>query len=553
VLLLLGGTTVVGLFLLTTLPPPPNCQQLSQFSADSERLYCAQLAAQSGKLDQLVAAMHMVQYWPEDHPLYSEAQRLMGQWSQAILNLARQKINQGDLKGAIAIANQIPVNSPLYPETKVAIASWQQEWRQGEVITRKFQTALKGKQWQLAWAQLQGLLKLNLKYWNSSKQSQFQQRLAAEKEGWQSLQEAQELAKTNTLEDLEQAIALAGKINPNTYVRAQAQAQRNLWSRTLLQMAAKLFATQDFNGVVAVAQKIPQDVPAYAIAQDWIHLSLAHNSAKKAQVFALLDALSAVEQIPPQSPLYPKAKAKAAFWKFHLEDQIKLQFAHAIASFDQRFTFQLAINEAQQVAPKRPGRGLSQTLIASWRKELQEIEDRAAFANAQQVAQPGTVEQLKTAVLLASQIQQGQPLRIAAQTAIAKWTKQIQTQEDQPILDLARAFAQRGDLIAAIDAAQQIAPKRALYAEAQGAVNEWRTQIQIAEDRPILDAATALAGQGRLDAAIQTAAQIRAGRPLYPEAQKAIARWQEQRQAVFTPAPLPSENPSTPPEEDFQL
>ena len=108
--LLVGfGVTGAAAFLwLLTMPPPPNCQQLSPLAADGERLYCAQQAAKSGKLDQLESAVAMVQAWPKEHPLYSQGQHLIGEWSKLILGFARAKIELGDLKGALAIVAKIP-------------------------------------------------------------------------------------------------------------------------------------------------------------------------------------------------------------------------------------------------------------------------------------------------------------------------------------------------------------------------------------------------------------------------------------------------------------
>ncbi|MEW6498490.1 MAG: hypothetical protein AB1589_39230, partial [Cyanobacteriota bacterium] len=95
--------------------------------------------------------------------------------------------------------------------------------------------------------------------------------------------------------------------------------------------------------------------------------------------------------------------------------------------------------------------------------------------------------------------------------------------------DLAEALAQRGDLVAAISTAGQIRSERPLYPEAQKAIANWVAHVQTIQDRPILDAANALAAQGRFDAAIATASQIPAQRALYGQAQAAIARWTEQK------------------------
>jgi hypothetical protein len=526
VILVLGGTGVIGVLLLTTLPPPPNCQSISPLAADAERLYCAQLAAQSGKLDKLLAAMKLVQGWSVNDPLYNDAQRLKEEWSRDILAIARQHLKQGDIQTAIAVAKQIPESSPLYAQTQATIASWQQQWQQGEQIIGKFQNAVKVQNWKQAWQQLESLLQLSSNYWRTSKHDQLMLQLAIEKQSWQQLQDARNLANSSTPEQLADAIAMAGKVNPSSYFKAQAQAERNKWSSALLQTAATLFRSQNFSGAIARAKGVPADVSVYPEAQDWIRLSRASEAGQKNQVMSFLDALSQVRQISPKSRLYVEATARESLWQSQLQDLMQLQYASAIAGFDQGITLQMAIDHAQLVGPKRPERILAQTLIASWRKQLQQIQDRSTLAQARVLGKPGTIDSLHSAIALASQVALGQPLRIEAQTAIAQWNQQIQTIEDQPLLDLARAFAQQGDLASAIETAQKIRPGRALAKEAQTAVDDWVDQIQISQDRPLLDAAKALADQGRLKAAMVTASQIRADRPLYPEAQAAIARWQ---------------------------
>ncbi len=541
---LMGVTVAAGVLWLTKLPPPAHCQSISPLSSDSERLYCAQLAAESGKLDRLVAAIKLVQNWTPEHPLYSEAQRLIKEWSEAILDLAQQKIKQGDQSGAVRIASKIPVSSPLYPEAQAAVATWQQELKWSQEIIRQFKEALKVQNWSQASQLIPRLSQINQEYWNVSRVDALMRQVAAEKEAWQQLEEARELAKTNRLAQLEEAIALAGKVNPNSFVKPQALVEQSRWSRSLLEIAAGLFKNQDFAGVVNVAQRIPGNTSLSQEAQDWIQLSRASQAAKEDNILALVDALAAVNQIDAKSPLHRLATTQAALWKSQLQDHAQLKFAGAIASFDQRTALTYAIDQATRIAPGRPRRILAQTLVAQWRKEIQQIEDRNKLSQAEQLANRGTIEQLKEAVEIASKIQLGQPLRIEAQTAIAKWKRQIETIEDQPILDLAQTFAQRQDLIAAISTAGQVRPGRALHTTAQRAIAGWEAQVQIAQDRPILEAATALATQGRFDAAIATASQIPRERALYEQAQGLISSWTSQKAATDGEAQsaLPEQN-----------
>lgn len=453
-------------------------------------------------------------------------------WSGAILESAQQKIKQGDLSAAVAIASKVPVSSPLYPEAQAEIATWKQEWKWADEIVKKFKDALKGQNWQQASQLIASLQKSNWSYWSISRVDALMQELGAQKEAWEQLEEARELAKSNKLAQLEEAIALAAKVSPSSYVKAQAQVEQTRWIRTLLQIAAMLWKNKDFSGLIRVLERVPVNTSLYQEAQDWIRLGRAAEAAKKDNILALVDALAAVRQIEPKSPIHQLASQQATLWQSQLQDHTQLQLAQFAASFEQRAGLQIAIDKAQTVAPGHPRRILAQTLIAQWRQQIQQIEDRSKLLNAQQLAEEETLEQLKAAVEMASNIQLGQPLRLEAQSAIAKWNRKIQTIEDKPILDLAQALAQRRDFIAAISTASQIRSDRALYSQAQEAMQEWVAQVQMAQDRPILEAAAALAAQGRFDAAITTASQIPPERPLYGEAQGAIASWTSQKAAI---------------------
>jgi len=559
---ILGISLASALWLLTQLPPPVNCQRTSGVSPEGDRLYCAQLAAQSGKLDQLVVAIKLVQNWSSNHPLYSEAQRILQESSQTILEIAQQKLNQGNQSQAVELAGQIPVSSPLYPEAQAAIATWLHQGQQGEDLIRQFQEALQKQNWFEASQLIATLSQNGWQYLSVSQIDSLTKQLTAEKKAWQQLQEARDLAKTNQVEQLLAAIARTAQISPHSYAKAPAQGEQSRWSRTLIQIAATRFKNQDFAGVIKLLQRIPPNTPLERETQDWIRLAHACQRAKENHFLAIVDALATVRQIVRRdgganrgladNSVYGLAAKQAALWQSQLQDQAKLKFAEAYASFEQRITLEMAIDQGTQIPSGRPERVLAQTRITQWRQEITAIEARNQLERAQQLASGGTMSQLKAAVQIASQVQPTEPqhqtqnstnnrfhARRAVQPTtnnqepgaapIAKWNRQIQTLEDQPILDLANTFAQRRDWMTAISTAAQIRPGRALYSEAQKAIAQWTAQVQTAQDRPILEAATALAAQGRFSAAIATAAQIPPQRALYPQAQAAIARWTAQK------------------------
>lgn|GEM_PF-1333059 len=525
ILSLIGGAVASGLLLLAKLPPLTDCKNISLLSPDGDRFHCAQLAAESGKVEDLAAAMTLVESWPQYHSLYPEAQRMMAEWSKLILQQGQEQINQGNQSEAVAIASQIPVTSPLYPEAQATIASWQKGWEKSQETLGKFRDALKAQDWRQAFLLLTQLSRLNPEYWNVFRTDALIKQVIAEREASEQLDEARALAKSNQLQQLDEAIQKASKINPRSYIKAQAQKELSLWSRTLLRLSAALLEKGDSAGAINIAQRIPVNTTLYQEAQDWIRLGYAYKAAKENNILGLIDALAVVHQLNPKSPVYPTALSQAAIWESQLQAQAKLEFAQILTKFEQRVGHKVAIEQAALVEPGNPQRLLAQTLIAQWRQELRQMENRQKLLSAQQLAAGGTMEELQAAVAQASKIKQGQPLHPEAQKVIAQWHWQIKTLEDRPILDLAKTFAQRRDLVSAISTARQISPGSAVYTEAQKVLAGWVTQLQIAEDRPLLDAATILAAQGRFDAAIATADKISAERALYKQAQALKSSW----------------------------
>lgn len=535
---IMAGFVASGILWLTKLPPPVDCQKTSPLSPDGDRLYCARQAAESGELEKYLQAINLVKDWPDQHPFHSEAERLLGNWSESVMGFAELKIKQGLLSEGVKIAQQIPVNSPSYSEAQESIANWQKEWQRLEELVSKFKDALKVQNWEEASNLTTTLAQSNLEYWRDTRVDQLIEHLVSEQQAWEQLEEARDLASSGTVKQLKEAIALAAKIESSSYVKADALSEQSSWSRALLDIAAELFESQDFTSVVEIAQHVPVNAQPYQEAQDWIYLGRASRAAEKGNMLALLDAMAEVSQISQQSPLNQLASEQTVQWQSNLQDQAQLQLAKIMASNGQQQGLELAIDSAQQVELGSPQRILAQTLIAQWRKEIQEIEDRNNLLLARRLAESRKLDQLKAAVEVANRIKPGQPLNLEATNEIANWQEQIQLLEDKPILDLARTFAQRRDLMGAIATAGRIRPERVLYREAQEAIAHWEAQIQIAQDRPILEAAAALAAQGRFDAAIATASHISPERALYDQAQLLQKAWRERKEAMSREAEL---------------
>ncbi|MGD1804949.1 hypothetical protein ACP6PL_05845 [Dapis sp. BLCC M126] len=536
-----GITGGAALLWLLVNPPQPNCEQISPLSADGKRLYCAHQAAESRDLEELEKALALVESWPEEHPLYQLGQQMTGEWTKLIVSVANQKIREGNLQGALDTVAKIPKDSPVYSRVEEAVANWKKQWAEGQSFYDKAQAAIKALNWKKASDYSLAMSKLDNVHWQTTKYRELLERIVLEKKAWQILKDARYLIYRETVDEYGEAIALANKIDPSLYIRAKADKDMEKWGRSLIEIATERIEAEDLKGAITAIEYIPSGHKLKKEAQDLILLGHAQaatwnksmGGSQIANMVALIEGKAAAAQITSDSPYYQKAQSQVKQLQQQLDNLTHIQLANAIAGVGQPAALELAIDQAQMVGQKQPRRIQAQTLIAKWRKDILNIEDRPYVALAKQLAQQETVDSYNLAIKQASYVALERPLRIEAQTLIAEWNKRVQIIEDSPLLAEARALAKEGKLGQAIDVAYEIEKGRALYKEAQDEIYKWNTELQIAQDRPILNQAYSLAKQGSLTAAINTAYQIGYGRALYYEAQDAISRWASERDAIW--------------------
>lgn len=185
----------------------------------------------------------------------------------------------------------------------------------------------------------------------------------------------------------------------------------------------------------------------------------------------------------------------------------------------------------EQIDASRP---LYQTALAMRERWQLQVQDVKILSEARDLAQAGTIGQYSAAIAKAGEVPRNNPLWSQAQQEIGSWNRQIQVIEDRPILERAREIAIPGDINSlsnAIIQAQAIGKNRALYRDAQREIDDWQVRIERMEDQPILDQAQALANLKDYSTAIDTANQIPPGRTLSAEASQNIRRWRRELRA----------------------
>ncbi|MBD0268072.1 MAG: hypothetical protein ICV77_07230 [Cyanobacteria bacterium Co-bin8] len=546
---LLAGSGILGtwaLVWLTRIPPVPNCEEMSRLSSSNDRIYCARTQSRSGSPQDLTAAILLTANWPKIHSDYEEAQKVLTEASQKLMFLASRRVQAGDLEGGVELASSIPQNTPLRKPAQAAIYEWRQEWSSGETLETTLATAIERRNWDTANETLQNLKLLKSDFWLRDRFQYWQRQLQREQRSWTSLIAARELAGKGKPEDYLEAVTVARQVDLGSRVWAETEKDINRWGEILLAYAMVQWKSGNLEEAVTAAQKVPpnpnhgpeaQTLIKFAHAQQLASSALIQKAASTptyAELFALREAIRAVEQIPADSPLYQQAQTFRQDWQTQLADASRLQLAQMVARLGQGQAYQLAIAQARTIEPDRPRRIQAQTLIAQWQKELERIADRPILARSDQLARPGTIAALEQAIAEASQIELGRALRADAQARIADWQREIQFIEDRPLIDEAVALAEKNQLREAIEAAQKVQPERALYTRAQSLIADWTRTIEIKEDQPILDEAKDLAYEGNLSAAIALASQIGPGRALYSEARRAVALWEDERNYIWS-------------------
>jgi hypothetical protein len=535
-----------ALLWLVSLPPAPDCKASVRPSLDMELLYCTQQSIQAGGLPELIAGLALLKQWSPDDPLYAETEKLAEEWSKQVLTIARSKVANSDLAGALEAVSHIPPTTPVYEEAQTFANYWKQQWQDGETLDAKAQEALKNQDWTRVSELIAAMADLSNPYWNTTRANALAQQLGAEKQARQVLARARNVAAGGRPAQLGEAIDIVQDISQETHTWQSVRQELRTWSQTLLSIGLQRWEAGDRSGAVAALKAGPdsttipelQDLAGFSQAYQLLHQSLPSQQPSAswfpslAQVWKMLEAKSALEQVKPDSPFYRQAQAAQQTLQAQLDDGIQLYYATLSAKLGQHSSLELAIGQAQQIAADRPRRIQAQTLIAYWQDEIERIQDQPYLDAAIALAQPGEIANLQAAIAEASRIVQGRSLRNEAQGWIATWQDQIETLEDQPILDRARSLANDGQLGEAIKTAATIRSGRALHESAQSAIYTWETQLiresQLAADRPILDRARSLAASGDLYGAIRVASQIGAGRVLSGEAQGLIADWEYQ-------------------------
>ncbi|MBU6228952.1 MAG: hypothetical protein KGQ93_04585 [Cyanobacteria bacterium REEB459] len=474
-------------FWLIHLPATPDCRNSITITSDRAELYCAQVAAESGDLKDILSALEAVGSWSSSHPLYHEAQPLVEKWSWIVLKAAQQQFQNNHLETARSLIGHIPATSPVYASASTALDRWSRQWTQAQGILAKAQQALQRQDWTTASAQVLALSALEDDQWQAQQVQTLAQQISREQQAHRLLAQAVAMAATGDRQQLARAMGRASQIHASTFIHSRAQPYLDQWSDLLLKLGLQQWYAGNLPQVISLARPVMANPNRAKTAQQLIWLSQARQIAQQSlnswrtspdQLVKLYQAMMLANRISPDSPYYGQAQSSLITWRRYLGDLARLQTAEIPGRLQQVNTLKLAIAQAQQVPLGHPARRRAQTLIAHWQLTIERLEDRPILVRAHQLAMGATIPNLRAAIATAQQISLNRALRPEAQSWIYIWRSQLQSIEDRPLWQRSQQLARQGNLSQAIVQATAIAPGRALYGEARAAIATWKGQLR---------------------------------------------------------------------------
>lgn len=536
-----GGLTMLALAMLLKLPAVPNCPRIFWPTASASlRLYCAQLAASKQTAKDLLEAIELVNSLPKDHPLRTEINQNIRQWSLDLLKVAEDTFQKGNLSEAIAIAQQVPAEVPdpedetqtLGDVAQHQIQRWRRIWSDAETIYAEAKAELRKQNWRAAFRVATGLLFVGNTYWETVKYDELNQTIQAAREDGEKLAEARSLAEAGGLDNLLKAIKLAQELSADSFYYQEAQTELKNFGNQMLELAQSALDRQDLDQALDIARKIPAVAQLEQEKQDFITLAQAQADAWLGNTTGLERAIAQVQKLRPDRPYYGKAQALISRWQREIQDVIRLERAERFAQSGLIPDLNAAIAELQAIPSDHPRWEQAQDNIRKWTREIQTIQDRPYLDRAEQLARSGQVADLRAAINEASQIGPGRSLYDEAQDRIWTWTTAIQRLEDEPILAQARSLANQGDLPRAIAIANQIQSQRTLYEEAQANIRDWQATIEARQNLQSAYQQASVPTPASLAAAIRTADRVTEKSGLRADAEQAIQQWSYQMLAI---------------------
>ncbi|MEM6255781.1 MAG: chromosome segregation ATPase [Cyanobacteria bacterium P01_D01_bin.156] len=523
---ILTGTVSLAVSSLFRMPNLPNCRGVFWPTASAAmRLQCAESYAAQDSVDFLLEAINLVEKLPDDHPLRAEINAKVERWSIKILELADDQFHQGDLDGAIATAQKIPLHTAAADDVETSVNRWRRVWEEGSDIFEQAKTQLVEGNFKDAFGLSVRLLDVSNDHWSETKYGELTGLIAMAREDSRKLGKVRRLARAGTVKGFKEALKLINSISSESVLYEDAQTSKSDISRDMLRVAERFLARKQLPQAEEILVAIPRNEGLDAEIADFQVFIDAYRRAWSGDALGLDSAITRLQSMGRDRPLYGRAQELISQWRAEIQALAQLDVARQIAAPGNLNDLRSAIVQARQIDRGNPRWDEVSNQIDQWETRVETTEDLPILNRADQLAAAGTPQGLQLAIREAQRIRSDRALSDRAKERIGGWQGQLEAIEDRPLLDEARRRAAAGDLGGAIAVASRISPERSLYSEIQDELGSWRDQQQ---NTTRLQEANNIARSGTandLARAIVTANQIPDNSSQYKNALTQINDW----------------------------
>lgn len=478
----LGGIAGASTVSLLRIPNLPNCRAIFWPTASaSTRLQCADAYAEQSTVDDLLAAITLVEVLPGDHPLRPDINKRVEAWASQVLEIADRTFHDGDLDQATRVARRIPRNTAAADEVSDRINAWKAVWEQAESIFKESEEHLKASRFREAFSAATQLREVDNEHWSSTRYDELVELITVTRSDINTLADAKRHAEGGTVDLILESLEKIAAITSESYAYEEAQRLLKELSRDLLDRAEDALARADKSQAMNILNKIPAAAELSAEIADFRTLADAYELTWAGTTGGYESGIVRLQSLTPDRPLYNRAQTLKRGWQWRLEAVAQLNWARQIARPGTVADLRAAISEANSIGASSPIWDEVQDQIWQWQTTIAEIEDRPFLDQAKVTANAGDRASLQAAIAEANQIPAGSAIYGEVEAAVADWRWQIQTIDNRPVLAEARQLADTGNLAEAITVAARIPANQAVYEDAQTAIAEWTTQQQAAQ------------------------------------------------------------------------
>ncbi len=397
---------------------------------DANNLDKAIALGDRGGLDNILAAIKLAQEIGTSSYSYQDAQILIPKLGQEMLDLAQSALDRKDADEAISIANQIPASTNL------------------QLAARDFVTIAEA--WRSAWLDnvsgLEGAIAIAQKIAQDRPLYNKAQELIAlwqlEIEDVAHLQRARELAQGGTIGDLTAAIAQAEVIPDNNPRAIEARGEVNRWrtkvetieDRPYLVRAEELASSEDTGSLQAAineASQIGKGRALYSQARRKIRSwqqqieqiedrPLLDEARSLASIGDLPSAINTARQIKAGRSLSREAQREINDWEGQINARVNWREARQMALRGTPESLVKAISIANRIPNSSPLRYDASSAIAQWSNRILSI------------AQDRGQSDIPGAIAIAKQVPLGTEAYAGAQDQIASWERFLNPPAPEP-------------------------------------------------------------------------------------------------------------------------